>query len=79
MYIETSSPRVNGDKARLRFTGSDSGAFCLKFFYHMLGRSVGTLNVYSGSKNVFTKSGSQGNKWIEAKVPISSSGRVSLF
>ena len=53
MYIETSSPRVNGDKARLRFTGSDSGAFCLKFFYHMFGKSVGTLRVKSLLRKAF--------------------------
>lgn len=79
MYIETSSPRKDGDIAKLKFTGSGGGAFCLRFFYHMYGKSVKILNVYSGSSRVFTQSSSQGNKWIEAKVPVSaSSGRVEV-
>ena len=50
VYIETSSPRNRGDKAWLQSgliqpTTVTSGR-CLKFWYHMWGYHVDTLNVY---------------------------------
>ena len=77
MYIETSSPRISGDNAKLVFKGSGSGEFCLKFVYHMYGSSMGTLNVFSGNRNIFTKSGDQGNKWEGVELAILSNGAVS--
>ena len=51
---------------------------CLKFWYHMYGRTMGTLNIYlmnnvssSGTK-LWTLSGNQGNKWMYAQTPIQS-------
>lgn len=46
VYIETSRPRLEGDKARLLSpsfnTGSKSGdAYCLAFYYHMYGKHIG--------------------------------------
>ena len=79
MYIETSSPRISGDNAKLVFKGSGSGEFCLKFFYHMYGSSMGTLNVFSGNRKIFTKSGDQGNKWDGVELAILSNGAVSQF
>lgn len=76
MYIETSSPRQSGDNAKLVFKRSVSGMLCLKFFYHMYGSTMGTLNVYSGSKKIFTKSGDQGNKWEKVERSITSSVEV---
>lgn len=48
MYIEASSPRVKGEAARLvsdRFKVSNGHNWCLKFWYHMYGNSVGSLKV----------------------------------
>ncbi|XP_037345321.2 MAM domain-containing glycosylphosphatidylinositol anchor protein 1 isoform X1 [Pungitius pungitius] len=56
MYIETSSPRVQGDKARLLSPlfnvssvrgpkGSGRVPYCVSFYYHMKGKHIGTLNV----------------------------------
>ena len=63
VYIETSAPRVLGDKARL-ISGSFQTSVdqCVEFWYHMYGRSTGSLNVYLKSGGnlgspVFTKSG----------------------
>lgn len=48
MFIETSSPRRPNDTARLisqtvtRTTGA-----CLRFWYHMYGTHINTLNVYT--------------------------------
>ena len=65
MYIETSSPRRPGDKAKLVLTVPNNGEIsCLSFYYHMYGASVGTLNVYSGNSKVFNISGQQSNYWI---------------
>lgn len=48
MYIETSSPRVTGDIARLISPiYQDTDAVCLTFWYHMYGNGIGTLRVYA--------------------------------
>ena len=76
MYIETSSPRVLGDHAKLnspllRFSGN----MCLTFFYHMYGLTVGKLNVLiNGTKTVFSASGNKGNSWFEARITVSLTG-----
>ena len=75
VYIETSSPRVQGQNAKLVRSGlSFSTKKRLSFYYHMYGASMGTLNVYVGRKKVFTKSGDQGNKWHQATVDITEPG-----
>ncbi len=68
MYIETSSPRVTGDNAKLELSVSGSGELaCLEFYYHMYGVTMGTLNVFSGNVTVFSVSGNHGGIWIMAK------------
>jgi len=74
------SPAAEDDKANLV-----SRVFppilqrCIKFFYHMYGDGMGTLNVLLDNtktgtlKTIFTKSGNQGNQWIEGKADIASS------
>ena len=73
MYIETSSPRVKGDNAKLNSPLlTFSGDMCLKFFYHMYGAAVDTLNVtINGTNTVFSASGNKGNNWTEAAITIS--------
>ena len=73
MYIETSSPRVQGDNAKLdsppyRFSGN----MCLKFYYHMYGATIGRLNVSINGKTVFSESDNKGNKWFYIEITISS-------
>ncbi|XP_015206049.1 MAM domain-containing glycosylphosphatidylinositol anchor protein 2 isoform X1 [Lepisosteus oculatus] len=56
MYIETSRPRREGEKARLLTPifnvapknpyGATNSAYCFSFYYHMYGRHIGTLNAY---------------------------------
>ena len=79
VYIETSSPRVTNDKAVLRFNGYTGGSACLSFYYHMFGDSIGQVNVYLGNRKVFQKSGSQGNQWKKAEMPINGQGDVRSY
>ena len=80
MYIETSSPRRQGDNAKLQVSVSGNGAAaCLEFFYHMYGDTIGTLNVYSGSELVFNVSANQGFHWIPAMKTIYLRNNVSLI
>ena len=51
--------------------------YCLRFWYHMMGSGVGTLNLFiktgPGSTNekiTWQLSGNQGNKWREGTAPI---------
>ena len=79
MYIETSSPRVAGDNAKLEFSVPGNGELsCLEFYYHMYGDTIGTLNVFSGSAVVFNASGNQSNHWIKAEITIQLDGVVSF-
>ena len=79
MYIET-SPRRQGDNAKLQVSVSGNGtAACLVFYYHMYGGTIGTLNVYSGNESVFNVSGNQGNYWIRARETIYLGNNVSLL
>ncbi|XP_048084666.1 MAM domain-containing glycosylphosphatidylinositol anchor protein 2 isoform X3 [Alosa alosa] len=62
MYIETSRPRVAGDKARLLSpsfsvapknpygTVSTNPTYCFSFYYHMYGKHIGSLTVYLRQK-----------------------------
>ncbi|XP_037551175.1 MAM domain-containing glycosylphosphatidylinositol anchor protein 2 isoform X1 [Nematolebias whitei] len=64
MYIETSRPRLEGDKARLlsptfnmnskNFISSssvgNSPTYCFTFYYHMYGKHIGKLNIFLRQK-----------------------------
>ncbi|XP_045898651.1 MAM domain-containing glycosylphosphatidylinositol anchor protein 2, partial [Micropterus dolomieu] len=63
MYIETSRPRLDGDKARLlsptfnmnsKSSSSSSvtnnPTYCFAFYYHMYGKHIGGLNVFLRQK-----------------------------
>ena len=78
MYIESSSPRKKGDNAMIGSAVFKPTSTCqLRFFYHMFGSHIGTLNVYTrtsttGSMSkIWTKAGDQGDNWVKATVSIS--------
>ena len=80
MYIEASKPRQYGEKAKLEFSvsSSDIGKLsCLRFYYHMYGDTINTLNVYNGNTEMFTESGNQGNVWLSAKKTMTLKRKVS--
>ena len=71
MYTEASSPRQPGDTARLAFpVFRSTNPFCLSFYYHMYGSSMGTLNIYVNGLLVWHLSGDQGNQWKKAVIPV---------
>ena len=75
MYIETSSPRRPGDKAKIEKGGlSFSGNTCVRFFYHMKGGNIGALKVYVGGRKIFEKAGQQGGVWFEANIKVPDTG-----
>lgn len=75
MFIETSSPRAQGDKAVLVKSGLVlPSKTCFSFYYHMYGASMGTLNVFLGQTKIFSLSGNQNNTWKKAEVIITEPG-----
>ena len=79
MYIETSIPRMFGDKAWLLspVLPPTSNELCLSFYYYMYGQDVGTLNVRIksvGGSNVtlpvWSSSGERGDRWLWAQISI---------
>ena len=85
MYIESSSPRVQGEIARLisdRFKVADGHTWCLKFWYHMYGNSVGALKVklkvypFNPSRPYYsplwTQQLNHGDVWLSDQVQINS-------
>lgn len=82
MYIESTS-RLENDTARLispLYGGNYSQNACFVFYYHMYGRTTGSLRVYVHPENVdikkvmedttmaykrFEKRGNQGKLWLQ--------------
>lgn len=90
MFIESSLPRKQGDTARLVSETmtkhwSTTVPYCLRFWYHMTGSGIGTLNLYiktgTGSVNeqlIWKLSGSQAQWWKYATAPIYSTSDYQL-
>ena len=84
MFIEASSPRKQGEKARLvseRFEATSLRGYCIRFWYHMYGAGIGTLNVIvknrpgnsSLSETIeWSLSGNQLNQWRQGQAPVRS-------
>ena len=45
LFIETSFPQAAGDKARIISPLYNPAMVCVRFFYHMYGASIGTMNI----------------------------------
>ena len=87
VFIETSFPRKVGDKAYLisqPFDPTNSTGICLKFWHHMKGASIGTLNVYIYTGNfssmslLWQRKGNKGNNWMLGQTPIRSSVKYQV-
>nr|XP_039272221.1 MAM and LDL-receptor class A domain-containing protein 2-like [Styela clava] len=91
MYIEASSPQVEGDLARMtsrvytQSSNSGGGAECITFYYHMYGEHVGTLRLYelltpgaALGTPIWSMTGDQGNGWRVAQVNFLNPGSYQL-
>ncbi|XP_035699721.1 uncharacterized protein LOC118432292 [Branchiostoma floridae] len=85
MYIEASSPRQQGDIARLVSPTYllHSGSQCLLFWTHMYGLQTGTLRVSVNAGNttteIWSRSGNQGNQWFSVAVSIPVTGSYQVI
>jgi len=73
VYAEASNPRQTGDRAHL-VSPSLTGDFCVQFYYHMYGSSMGTLRVLrlTGSQRTIVGAftGDRGNVWHLANIDL---------
>ncbi|XP_067136226.1 meprin A subunit beta-like [Centruroides vittatus] len=75
LYIETSFPRVEGERARFMLpTVENTGSMCLTFYYHMYGVDVTTLKVLAIVEEqehfLWRKEGNLGDLWRSARVEL---------
>ncbi|CAH1795585.1 unnamed protein product, partial [Owenia fusiformis] len=71
MFIESSSPRILGDDARLITPVFQPATKCASWYYHMYGRDIGQLNVYLRSNGtdslLWNLSGEIANSWLKSE------------
>ena len=79
IYIETSSPRRRGDRARLispTLSPTAVNGNCLTFWYYMFGPTIGRLNLYLktnvNSTLFWSHTGPQGDMWKKASRTVKS-------
>ena len=76
-YIETSSPRKQGDDAKLVYRPNlGNRESCISFYYHMKGKGIGELNVKVNGKIIFKKNGQQGVDWKKAQIKVKETARI---
>lgn len=76
-YIEASSPRRPGDKAKLEIRPPlGNGPTCISFYYHMNGNDIGELIVYVNGQERFRKTGRQGDTWRKADLKVQERANV---
>lgn len=80
-FIETSSPRRPNDTARIESPqiAPKATAQCVRFWYHMYGPDVNTLNVYTKigfnlGVPAWSHTGTVNNQWHFQAVDITTSG-----
>ncbi|CAH1778746.1 unnamed protein product [Owenia fusiformis] len=78
LYIEASTPRVQGDRAMIYASLTPlQDTHCLTFAYHMWGSDIGSLWVSARSQStnttLFTRTGNQANLWYSQSVDIAPS------
>lgn len=75
IYIESSVPAKQHDKARIISEHLVNSQGCFSLWYHMYGVDIGSLVIYTSTKvNPMTEvnriSGEQGNQWIKLDTDI---------
>ena len=83
MFIESSYPQLENQKARLLTPAIYSDKQCLEFYYHMWGNGKAVLNILTKSESgllslpAWSRNQNYGNKWNLGQVTITSP--VPLF
>ncbi|XP_068697308.1 uncharacterized protein [Montipora foliosa] len=81
IYAEASSPRREGEKARL-LSPFVTGTTCVLFRYHMNGEEMGSLNLYgkigSQETQLWSVSGHQGNTWNGLQFRVTTTARFQV-
>jgi hypothetical protein len=76
IFLEASSPRIQGDRAWLVSESfSTSSLNCLSFWYSMNGNGIGALRVWVWAQNgaqtpIWELKGRQGTSWLQGRVKI---------
>ena len=84
LYIEASTPRRQGDLARISTPQyqASTGSKCLQLWYHMYGTNIGSLTIFlqdtTGKHQVWQKSGNQVNLWLYTMVTLTPSANYSV-
>ncbi|CAI9725294.1 and LDL-receptor class A domain-containing 2-like [Octopus vulgaris] len=87
IYTEASYPRKKGENARLYspvIAPTSSNECWIRFFYHMNGFQMGTLNVYTRTsvlgkyKKLWTKTGHVADYWERADVKLTSNQKFQV-
>ena len=82
-YIEGSTPRRSGDRAKLTSDLTYIPTGCFIFWYHMKGVDIGTLLVHlstsKGYRTIFKREGQEkADKWHEARLHIFKPGNYRI-
>eukprot|EP00057_Strongylocentrotus_purpuratus_P001199 XP_001196354.2 PREDICTED: MAM and LDL-receptor class A domain-containing protein 1 isoform X1 [Strongylocentrotus purpuratus] len=88
LYTEASNPRRNGERAKLasyNIQSTITGQCVIRFFYHMEGIGIGTLNVYTRTSingpmtMLWTKERAIGGEWVYQTIPLRSSSDFQVI
>ncbi|XP_076114589.1 MAM domain-containing glycosylphosphatidylinositol anchor protein 2-like [Mytilus galloprovincialis] len=94
MFMESSSPMKENDKARILspYFPATTGGLCFEMWYHMWGAAgynqVGRLKIYIkqmgqtgtlSQQTAFQVSGNQGDEWIKAQFPVGEQTKYFRF
>ncbi|CAC5389538.1 unnamed protein product [Mytilus coruscus] len=83
IYLEASNVQKGATSMLISDTIYPVDDVCFTFWYHMYGVNMGTLNVYTKSRNItrkhWSRSGNQGNSWNYANFDITSSQPYTII
>ena len=82
IYLEASGIYRGTTSRLISATVYPSGPSCLTFWYHMYGSDMGTLKIVipmsDGDEQLWSRSGNQGDQWIQALVNITISDNYNI-